>query len=162
MRKPIGSITFPEGIIHIPVLNPLENVAMHIIETQRVERKTSHTNSLFHIFSIRATKYRIIPFIVCLIRRKAISCLKGCSRPGPCRILPLRFCGKPIFFCTVHLFEFMNEFLDVVPGNLLHQAVVAATPEMGRVQIGDLVGFPLDGEGHIHRGLRLVPDKFLG
>jgi hypothetical protein len=91
----------------IPVLAPLPDIAMHVIETPGIGFLLTHGMGLFaRVSDIPGifTKFAVI-----------VAEVKSCHTLRPTRIFPLRLGGKAVFIRTFHLIEPANKLLAVVP-----------------------------------------------
>src|SRR5271157_2078118 len=92
----------------------------------------------------------MLPVVVRLVCRKTVPCMKWCYCSCTGRIFPLSFQGKPVFVRTFLPVELPDKVLDIVPGNILHRAVIAAVFEIGWIAPHDLLPLPLGHRGGLH------------
>src|SRR5262249_48527634 len=91
----------------VPILYPLPYIAVHIIQPPRIGLELHNgMRPAAGVFCIPG----IFPQLTALIPKTIGRC---CSRPS--RILPLRFCRKPVRFPSFFLTEPPQKFLNVIP-----------------------------------------------
>lgn len=162
-RRPLGVRYGPNRIIPIQILAPLPHVADDVIEPPGIRLLLPHRMSptpgtgplcLFKsrtIITAAVTDAAVPPVPGNGIQSRRVvlaedtdgTVIKGCLRPRPASVFPLRLCGQAVRPVSLPLINLPYELLAIIPGHLLHGTIVTTIAEMGRVVPHDGVPLPL-------------------
>ena len=113
-RGPLRIGHFIVGIDAEPVLAPLLDIAMHVIETPGIGLFPGYRlNHIIRVATIPPYRIQIGVSATIELRNTAVEKSGRASRPAG--IFPFSFGRKPVRIGAFFLVEFLNEFLDTIP-----------------------------------------------
>src|SRR5262249_23130103 len=91
---PMRVNNFLVRVIPDPILAPLPDVAVHVVQAPRIRRETAYRRGPGSVHALLPLAVDKVPVVIRLVRRNRLATIKGCCRPGTASILPLRFGGQ--------------------------------------------------------------------
>src|SRR5262249_10912715 len=121
-----GVAYLPRRILPVPVAAPLPDVAVHVVQPQRIRRVRADSTRLFQVRALGRAAIRIIAVEIGLTggRRRAVADTEGSGRraPSPTGILPLRLRRQAVqeFSSRFFLGQLPGKGVGLFPAHILH------------------------------------------
>src|SRR5207248_3209225 len=107
----------------VPVLAPLADIAVHVIQTPGIRREASHRRRPFPVDPLLATPVGTGASVADLVRANRFSPEERRGGAGPASILPLRL-GRQVVRLAITLPQLSEKVLAVPPGHAFHREVL--------------------------------------
>src|SRR5262249_2894736 len=112
-------------IIADPILAPLPDVSVHVVQAPWVRRKTAYRRCLTSVYALLPLAVGEIAVVIRLVRRDRFATIKGRHRPGTAGVFPFRLGGQAVRPLVLPP-QFFDELLAVIPRNSFDRQIILA------------------------------------